>query len=115
MSFTVTGCHAVLNEVWLERVQQEERYGDVNDKLEDGTGEWVNWIPFHDEHAPQIEEDFRDDYEAYQFKHGLPTWMHLVREEVAEAFQESDPDRLAEELIQVAALCVSWVERIRAR
>ena len=41
--------------------------------------------------------------------------MHLVREEVAEAFAESDPARLREELIQVAALAVSWVEKIDAR
>jgi hypothetical protein len=35
-----------------------------------------------------------------------------VREEVAEAFQEADGPALVDELIQVAALCVSWVERL---
>lgn len=111
-----SGCRRVLGEVFEERVLQEKRYGDVNDMLEDGTGEWVEWLkPYSHNHAQEIEGFFRDDYEAYQMQHGKPTWMHLVREEVAEAFQESDPERLAEELIQVAALCVSWVERIRAR
>ena len=41
--------------------------------------------------------------------------MHLLREEIAEVFVESDADRLREELIQVAALAVSWVEKIDAR
>lgn len=109
--------HKVLAEVINERVRQEKRYGDVNDKLLDGTGPEVEWCPVYSANrtAVQIQDDFRYEYEQYEKLNGLPTWMHLVREEVAEAFQESGPDRLAEELIQVAALCVSWVERIRAR
>jgi hypothetical protein len=39
----------------------------------------------------------------------------LVREEVAEVFQETDPVKLREELVQVAALAVSWIEKIDAR
>jgi hypothetical protein len=101
----------VLEEVGLHRSEQRARYG-TNDDLVDGTGPQVQWllpIAFH--RAAVTEKMLRGEYE----QHERPTWMHLVREEVAEAFMESDPARLREELIQVAALCVSWVETLDAR
>lgn len=106
-------CRKILGRVWGERHRQEAMYGHINDKLENGTGPAVDWLlPVSPRRADEIQEDFREAYEAYEVKHGLPTWRHLIAEEVAEAFQEDDPERLAEELIQVAALCVSWVERL---
>jgi hypothetical protein len=104
----------VLQDVLEERRRQFDRYG-TNADTEDGTGPNVQWLwPFARQSAHQIEEIFRDDYLAFERHHPV-TWAHLVREEVAEAFAESDPERLEAELIQVAALCVSWVEKIRAR
>jgi len=104
-----------LEKVFEERVRQVARYGH-NDELADGTGPEVMWCPWG---APltalDLERVFRADYEAYELENGEPTWMHLVREELAEAFAESNPDRLEEELIQVAALCVSWVETLQKR
>ncbi|MBT2566620.1 hypothetical protein J7I84_08950 [Arthrobacter sp. ISL-85] len=43
---------------------------------------------------------------------GLCTWLHILREEVFEAFAEDDPAKLRAELIQVAAVAVQWVEAI---
>jgi len=111
---------AVLDEVFAHRVEQERRYGGVNDRLENGTGPEVCWIPIGDDAcnatATEIQKEFRVQYEAlFDEKTRLPSWMHLVREEIAEAFQESDPTRLEEELIQVAALCVSWIERLHKK
>lgn len=104
---------AVLELVLEERRAQEERYGEVCTKLMDGSGPRSKWLlPFTSESAYVVQQRLRRDYEAFEEENGIPTWMHLVREEVAEAFQESDPGRLAEELIQIAALCVSWVERL---
>lgn len=108
---------AVLADVAAERRYQIERYGD-NADLEDGTGPHVAWVPDDVtglDGATQIEIKFRRTYENYEAAYGKPTWMHLVREEVAEAFAESDPVRLRAELIQVAALAVSWVEKLDAR
>ena len=106
----------VLAQVMDERRRQETRYGHVNDDLLDGTGPDTRWLlPYTTQSAEAIQLVLRADYEEYQEETGLPTWVHLVREEVAEAFQETDPVKLQEELLQVAALCVSWVERIQAR
>lgn len=99
----------VLQLVREERARQSELYGD-NADLEDGTGE--GWLtPWTWEEAPLIEQMLREDYERYD----KPNWVRLLREEVAEAFCETDPDKLVEELVQVAALAVSWCEKIKTR
>ena len=99
---------SVLDEVMEERFRQTERYGE-NGGLALGTGPDSRWLqPMVGWNASQIETRFRSEYET----HETPTWMHLIREEVAEAFMEDDPVRLREELIQVAALCVSLITRL---
>lgn len=103
----------VLQAVSAERVHQYARYGS-NSRLLDGTGPDVHWIPAYPHGAKDIEAVFRDDYDGHGGDGGA-SWMRLVREEIAEAFQETDPARLEEELIQVAALAVSWVEKLRER
>jgi len=106
---------AILERVFEERVRQVAQYGH-NDDLEDGTGPNVEWLwPVSDLNATEAEADFRAEYERYEQAKDRPTWMHLVREELAESFAESDPERLSEELLQVAALCVSWVESLEKR
>jgi hypothetical protein len=109
------GTVEVLGMVMHERERQVDRYGH-NQDLENGTGPDVLWLGNTHAYltslpAESIELALRKEYE----RHDRPTWMHLVREEIAEAFKESDPERLEEELIQVAALCVSWVEKLRIR
>lgn len=105
----------VLNDVSEERQRQFRRYG-TNDDIRDGTGLETRWLgPYTGASASLIEADLRADYEDWEETTGNPTWVHLVREEVAEAFCEDDPGRLRDELIQVAALCVSWVEKLDAR
>lgn len=109
----------VLENVFEERLRQVAKYGH-NEELEDGTGPKSQWLPtsisaHHELTAETIEQELRFDYEEHERQHGKPTWMHLIREEIAEAFAETDDDRLEEELTQVAALCVSWIEKIRAR
>lgn len=104
---------AVLDLVLDERRAQEAQYGGANELLEDGSGPDVRWLgPYTGQPAEEIQKELRRDYEDWEDNEGLPTWVHLVREEMAEAFQENEPERLKEELIQVAALCVSWAERL---
>ena len=103
---------AVLDLVFAERQAQEVRYGAVNLTTQSGSDPNTRWLlPYTTDSAAQIQQRLRADYEDYEAEEPV-TWLHLVREEICEAFQESDPTRLAEELIQVAALCVSWVERL---
>lgn len=104
---------AILGLVFEERQAQEARYGEANLHLEDGTGPETRWLgPYTGASARDIQLELRRDYEDYEDELGSVTWAHLIREEIAEAFQEDHPVRLAGELIQAAALCVSWVERL---
>lgn len=110
------GCptNGVLESVRKERARQFTQYG-VN-KWEDGTGPKTAWLlPLSSVSAEEAESVLRADYEEFEEEVGEITWVHLVREEIAEAFQENDPDRLEAELLQVAALAVAWVEDIRSR
>jgi hypothetical protein len=104
----------VLDQVFQERARQVRRYG-LNRDVKAGTGPETRWLgPYTGDSAQAVEQALRADYEDFQSETGLPTWVHLIREEVAEAFAEDDPVRLEAELIQVAALCVSMVERLHA-
>ena len=105
----------VLADVRAHRAEQRARYGDNADLL-DGTGPDVRWLDTFPSFSSRstaelIEVRLRQEYDSQP----KPDWMRLVREEVAEAFMESDPVRLREELVQVAALCVSWMETLDAR
>lgn len=46
---------------------------------------------------------------------GGPGWRLILSEEVAEAFAETDRMKLRDELIQVAAVAVAWIEDIQSR
>jgi len=105
----------VLNLVRLRRGEQYSRYGS-NDDTRDGTGSHVAWIPTLPADATEVEALFRADwdYDTDPSREAM-TWMRLVREEVAEAFAADDPNTLFGELLDVAALCVSWMECLSER
>lgn len=46
------------------------------------------------------------------FRSGMGSWRDILHEEVQEAFAEHDPVLLREELIQVAAVALAWVENM---
>lgn len=46
---------------------------------------------------------------------GHMTWRDILYEEVLEVFDATDPEDLKTELVQVAAVAVSWVEAIDRR
>ncbi len=107
----------LLNMVREERARQIEQYGE-NDDLLLGFGSTVSaypWLhPFSLAESGNIEKAFRTDYEAYEATHGKPTWMHLIREEVAELFESCHYDEAIAEAVQVAALCVNLCEHLLA-
>lgn len=134
-AWTSEGCLTlnVLDGVAKHREWQFSNYGGNRD-IKDGTGKDVAWlVPVedyahdhdHDEDTPasRILELFREEWdydnsatdeEKAEFTKQA-SWMRMVREEIAEAFIETDPDRLEEELTQVAALCASWIEKLHER
>lgn len=110
---------AVLEEVFQERLRQFEKHGDAMAHLPDGTGPREPWLAGVTKSlsAIEIEEWFRSEYESRRGaenpdgQFGQLTRMHLVREEIAEAFKEhGDSPEFRAEILQVAALCVQWAE-----
>lgn len=109
---------AVLEKVFQERISQFEKHGDAMLHLSDGIGPELPWLePLNSNTAAEVQVWFREDYEKHRGsenpdgQYGELTRMHLVREEIAEAFEmHGDDPRFLEEIIQVAALCVQWAE-----
>jgi len=86
-----------------ERKRQVEKWG-VND-WPDGTGSMFDAVEMQIAKASHDRALFD----------GSMTWRHILSEEVAEVFAESDDDAIRRELIQVAAVAIQWVEAIDRR
>ena len=132
--WTGDGCvtEQVLNDVSVRRAWQYGRWGS-NRLIPDGTGPDADWLgPVIDVarsaytgplRAKEIEEIFREDWDHPKDVDATPeveealgtTWVRMVREEVAEAFGAETPEELYGELLDVAALAVSWAEKIKER
>jgi hypothetical protein len=92
----------VLAEIRAERGRQDAKWGEQNHP--DGTGaQFANRAAY---------ERIRTETAAAD---GALTFRHVLAEEVAEAYAESDPDRLRAELVQVAATAVCWIQAIDRR
>jgi hypothetical protein len=93
---------SVASDVDDEIARQDAKWGQQNHP--DGTGaEWID-------RANLAREDTDAAAEAGQL-----TWLDVLKEEVFEAFAESDPEKLKAELIQVAAVAEQWVAAIERR
>ena len=93
----------VVAEVEVERYRQHEKWGEQNHP--DGTGDDMRTL------MAEAAQEACDQ----AAKNGTITYCHILEEEVAEAFAESDPAKLRAELIQVAAVAVAWAEAIDRR
>ena len=106
----------ILEEVFGECKGQLDKWGLQNHK--DGTGPlrpspmiWgdladVNYGEFANAAIKRTERDF---------DRGQGSWEHILTEEVFEAYAEEDEDALRAELVQVAAVAVSWINAIDRR
>lgn len=90
-------------DVLAEMERQLDKWGEQNHP--DGTGEILDrwWADFA-----------RGRCEDAAAK-GSVTWRLILEEEVAEAYAESDPEKLREELIQVAGVALQWAAAIDRR
>lgn len=86
-----------------ERIRQDAKWGEQNHP--DGTGGYIRRVEADE--ARKACSEAADDRAV--------TWRHILAEEVAEAFAEEDPGCLVEELVQVAAVAVAWIEAFGRR
>lgn len=100
MSLDMARVNAVLGDVAQERQRQHAKWNEQNHPS--GTGEpWQRALAESAQFACQQAE-----------REGIVTMRHILAEEVAEAFAESDPVKLREELVQVAAVACQWIEAL---
>lgn len=95
----------IAGEIATERWHQDEKFGDQS-HLPDGTG--------LDAIDCQLRIIFQNRCDTAT-EAGTLTWADILREEVYEAFAESDPEKLDAELLQVASVCVAWIQALRTR
>ena len=88
----------VLGEIANERVRQDEKWGEQNHR----NGNNVAGAKLFADRARQACE------EAFEADAG--SWRHILEEKVAEALAAETEVELREELIQVAAVTVAWIE-----
>ena len=93
----------VLVEVLDERIRQDMRWGQQNHPDGTSTARWAGNADFTRETCQKMAAG------------GHVTWLHILAEEVAEAFAEEHPARLRAELIQVSAVAAAWIEAIDRR
>lgn len=90
----------VLEEVLQERRRQFAKWGQQNQLNGTGSKYMQTLANAH---------KLRCEYKASD---QTVTWLDILLEEVYEAAAESNPSRLREELIQISALAVQWVQHI---
>lgn len=94
---------AVLDDVRAERMRQTAEFGVQH--LEDGTPDGA--ATFNVEVARRRCQRLESA--------GGANWAAVLTEEFCEAMAESDAAKLRAELVQVAAVCVAWIEDIDSR
>lgn len=101
--FATPGVRDFAEAVDAERQRQIAKWGDMS-YYPDGTGRPG------DEHLANY---FRTVCQANG--RAGDNWRDIAAEEVAEAFAETDPDRLETELVQAAAVLQAWFHHLRLR
>ena len=96
----------VLAQVRGERIKQHHKWG--RQEHPDGTGDTYLNRTAVEQAKTQCE------FERESTPQG-PSWRAILDEEVREAFIETDRAKLREELIQVAAVAVAWIEDLDGR
>lgn len=105
----------VLREVHDERTRQDMKWQVQNHPdffLPSGTVKAIRMI--YRERA-ELYKSINTDRVKAQDEAGVPpdrncAWDSILLEEVFEALSEEDPEKMCEELIQVAAVAVAWVQ-----
>ncbi len=121
MTYPKIGNPTVLDEVAAEQARQNAKWGEQNHPdLDPHDMDRIvrNEYAFRAERWKQI--NARRAEEGCEVAYRAPAeactaWDGVLLEEVYEALAESDPAKLRAELVQVAAVAVTWVEAIDRR
>lgn len=100
---------AVLNEVALERIRQEALWGEQNHP--DGTGPDVIWLDVLVSPMSHMAAEARYRCQS-RARRGKLTYLDILAEEFFEAAEAPEPAHLRDELVQVAAVAVAWIEKL---
>ncbi|PSL04161.1 hypothetical protein CLV30_106166 [Haloactinopolyspora alba] len=98
-----------LEEVFDERVRQDERWGEQNHPTVGGAGPHAGLV-IHANYAYEAERWKWSN--GVRVERGRLTWDGILLEETYEALGEVDPTRRREELVQVAAVAVAMIQHI---
>lgn len=94
----------VMSDVVKERRRQTDKWGEQHHP--DGTG-----FDVYQREADEY-KSLNDDIERIGSD---AQWAFILLEEVYEALSESNREKLREELVQVAAVAVAWIEDLDSR
>ncbi|MGE5721371.1 MAG: hypothetical protein ACM3YM_02830 [Sphingomonadales bacterium] len=101
--FDRTHLRPVVREIDVERDRQDAKWGQQN----------------HPDGAIGREIDVREAARAKTRCQGNApgedNWRDILEEEITEAYAAQSPAELRAELVQVAAVCVAWIEAIDRR
>lgn len=93
----------IVDEFFHERARQYDKW--KNQSLPNGTDDRNRGI------WPALRDAARAECQEAA-KNKKCTWLLVLREEVYEAFAETDPVELRKELVQVGAVAAAWIEDI---
>lgn len=94
---------AIMVAIAEERARQDEKWGEQNHPDGTGGGARQTWMTIARNSCDRADRE------------GALTWAHILDEESAEALAETDPAKLRNELIQIAAVAVAWIEALDRR
>jgi hypothetical protein len=100
----MTDMERFMADVAAERARQREKWPDC-ERLPDGTG---------GAGRPTYATIARNACDR-AYREGRLTHSHVFEEEAMEVLDETDPAKLRDELVQVAAVCAKWIADIDAR
>lgn len=100
----------ILKEIEKERARQDSKWGEQHhpDQCDYPT-------PEYKQEYYSLEAESYKMHNDWSAKRGKTTWDDILLEEVYEALSEPDPKKKIEELIQVAAVAVVWIEDLMSR
>jgi hypothetical protein len=108
---------AVLADIREERLRQEEKWGQQNHGMysrhERGTAHGEVYVNEKmAQHFGVIADETKQDNDMFVAS-GVLGWDSILMEEVYEALAELDPEKLYDELIQVAAVAAAAAESVK--